>query len=174
LSISVEVARQQLDDPDGLYELVRTALAASGLSASRLDLVLGGPALMAREPMATELMQRLRVLGVGLTMVGFNAGWGTLRQMRAFPFDRVKIDHELVKALRTDAETTAMVRAIMTLAADLGMAMVADGATTPGQIAVLAEQGCAILEGGVAGPALDPGAVGAFLVETPGSEGGAR
>jgi len=174
LSISVDVARQQLDDPDGLYDLVRTTLATSGLSASRLDLVLSGPALMAREPAATDLVQRLRGLGVGLTMVGFSAGWGTLRQMRAFPFDRVKIEHELVKALRADAETTAMVRAIMTLAADLGIATIAEGASTPGQIAILAEQGCTILEGGLAGAALEPGAVGAFLVETAGSQGAAR
>jgi diguanylate cyclase (GGDEF)-like protein len=170
LNISVAVATQQLDDPAGLCEVVRAALAASGLPASRLDIVLNGPALMAREQSATELMQRLHEMGVRLTMVGFGAGWGTLRQMRAFPFDRVKIDNGLIRALRTDAETAAMVRAITTLAADLGMASIAEGASTPEQVAILAAQGCVMLEGGVAGPALHLDAVGAFLVGTPSSD----
>ena len=174
LRLSVAVATQHLDQADALYELVRGAIAASGLPPTRLDLMLYGPALMAREQAATDLMQRLHELGVGLTMVGFSAGWGTLRQMRAFPFDRVRIDHGLIKALRTDAETAAMVRAITTLAADLGISAIAEGATTPEQVGMLAEQGCTMLEGGMAGPAIDPDDAGAFRAGTSGSAGAPR
>jgi diguanylate cyclase (GGDEF)-like protein len=163
LGVSLALSAQQLDDPAHLVETVQAALNDSGLAPDRLELELTGSALLPREGPAIALMQRLRDLGVRVAMTGFSAGWGSLRQMRAFAFDRAKIDATLVGALQSDAETAAMVRAIITLAADLGMTTVAEGVENPAQAAILASLGCQALEGRLVGEAMDTASAAASL-----------
>ena len=161
--ISAAISAPQLADTNRLLETVRGVLAASGLAPQRLEIDLHSTALMAREGSVVDLIDRLHGLGISIAMTGFGAGWSSLRQLRAFDFDRVKIDGSLVAALQSDPETIAMVRAITTLARDLGMAVVAEGVETREQAAVLAELGCTVLEGCFFGDALDATAVADHL-----------
>jgi diguanylate cyclase (GGDEF)-like protein len=163
LRVSAAVSAPQLDDPDRLFETVRGALAASGLAPQRLEIDLDGTALMACQGPVVELIHRLHGLGIGVAMTGFGAGWSSLRQLRAFAFDRVKVDPSLVAALHSDPETVAMVRAIATLAGDLGMAVLAEGVETAEQAAILVEQGCTVLEGSLVGDASDAIGVAGLL-----------
>jgi diguanylate cyclase (GGDEF)-like protein len=159
LTVSAEVSASQLDWPDRIVATVRDALAASGLAPERLVIGLHGGALKSRERLVSELIEHLHALGVGVSMTAYVANWGALRQLRVFRFDRMKIGHPLVAALHTDPETAAIVRAMTTLADDLGMIAMAEGVETPEQAAILSEQKCGVLEGDLVGAVMDAAAV---------------
>ena len=85
---------------------------------------------------------RLRALGVRISMDDFGTGYSSLSYLRAFPFDKIKIDRSFVRDLPSNRHTLAIVRAILGLASGLDMKVVAEGIETQADLACLAAEGC--------------------------------
>ncbi|HVZ09369.1 putative bifunctional diguanylate cyclase/phosphodiesterase [Rhodopila sp.] len=162
-SISLRLAAEQLDDPDRLKAKVSEALTASGLTPDRLELAVSANAILGREGQVAEALRHLRGLGARVSLTGLAAGWGTMRHLRAHPFDRVTVESALVAALASDPETTAMVRAAIGLASDLGIGSLAEGADTADLAYRAMELGCRTLQGALSGDALDAAGVSDLL-----------
>ena len=72
-------------------------------------------------------LQLLRDMGVGLAVDDFGTGWSSLSYLRTLPVDTVKVDRSFVAGLGHDQDVAALTRAIVRLASDLGMALIAEG-----------------------------------------------
>jgi EAL domain-containing protein (putative c-di-GMP-specific phosphodiesterase class I) len=91
--------------------------------------------------------RRLRALGVGISMDDFGTGYSGLSYLRAFPFDKIKIDRSFISELGESADCMAIIRAITNLGSNLGIPTLAEGVETQEQLELLRKEGCTEMQG---------------------------
>jgi len=146
LQVSVNVSPAQLENDD-LPTMVESALAASKLPASRLEIEITETALLGSSERVLIMFAKLKALGVSLALDDFGAGWSSLATLRNFQFDRIKIDHSFISNIAVDARSVAIVRAVLSLGQSLNVPVTAEGVETQAQFVALRQMGCAELQG---------------------------
>jgi predicted signal transduction protein with EAL and GGDEF domain len=150
-----------------IFVTVSEALRESGLAAERLDLEITESVLLDRTDQVITHLHALRALGVRISMDDFGTGYSSLSYLRAFPFDKIKIDRSFVRGLQGNPQTLAIVRAILGLAEGLDMRVVAEGIETQADLACLAAEGCKEGQGFYFSEARPQGEVLKLLREAP-------
>ena len=145
-SIAVNVSARQLDD-GAFFELVEGALADSGLAPDKLVLELTESAMLHPRPQLRASLERLRRDGIRLALDDFGAGYSSLNYLHRFPFDVLKIDKALVERVGYSADGTALVRAVLSVAEALNLAVVAEGIEETLQRDELVRIGCRLGQG---------------------------
>ncbi len=130
-----------------LTHSILTALANSGLPASRLELEITETILLAESEANLAILHRLRALGVSVSMDDFGTGYSSLSYLRAFPFDKLKIDRSFVSDLSAGGGCMAIVRAVAGLGLSLGISTTAEGVETSEQLEWLRNEGCTEMQG---------------------------
>ena len=146
ITVAVNVSPSQFRSA-GIVDQVKSALRDTGLEASRLTLELTENVLMSSETVAARVMERLIDLGVKMALDDFGTGYSSLSYLQRFAFAKVKIDRSFVAGLETKPANVAIIRAIIRLAGDLGMDVVAEGVETETQAELLRAEGCGFLQG---------------------------
>lgn len=139
--ISVNVSPRQLADPE-LPTKVVDALNSAGVAPERLCLEIGESILIGAQATVDASISYLRALGVRIGLDDFGAGQSSLGYLKRFPLDFVKIDKTLIAGLGTDEQDTAIVRATIELAHNLGLTVVAVGVEYDEQLEMLQILGC--------------------------------
>jgi diguanylate cyclase (GGDEF)-like protein/PAS domain S-box-containing protein len=140
LTICVNVSCLQLSG--GLTAAVTHALEASGCSPGRLELELTESALLVHPEFSINCLLDLKRLGVRIALDDFGTGYSSLSYLSRLPVDRLKIDQALIRNMTTDKKTAAIVRTIINLGKDLGLAVIAEGVETAQQLEMLRSLGC--------------------------------
>jgi diguanylate cyclase (GGDEF)-like protein/PAS domain S-box-containing protein len=153
VGIAVNVASGQVAEP-GFGDLVRGELAASGIEPGRLTLEITERTAVDDLARAGAVLQPLRALGVHVALDDFGTGFSSLGYLAGLPVDELKIDRRFVDGLGVRAEDEALVRAVLALAADLGLRVVAEGVETPEQARALVGLGCGMAQGLLYGSAV--------------------
>ena len=130
-----------------LVPTVAAALAESGLAPERLELEITESALLQDNAATLAMLHELRALGARISMDDFGTGYSSLSYLRSFPFDKLKIDQSFVRDLSTREDCVHIARAVQELCAGLGIATVAEGVETEGQLARLRAEGCKEVQG---------------------------
>jgi EAL domain-containing protein (putative c-di-GMP-specific phosphodiesterase class I) len=125
-----------------LVQTVISALDDSGLSPHRLELEITESALLADDDSTIKTLNRLLALGVRIAMDDFGTGYSSLSYLRSFPFNKIKIDRSFIKDIGEKAECLAIVKAIASLGAALGMTITAEGVETVEQFRLVRDLGC--------------------------------
>lgn len=144
--VSVNISAKQLKQADFL-SYVERVLRDSGLPPHCLELEITETLLMTWEHDVDEKFAALRDLGVRLAMDDFGTGYSSLAYLRQFPFDVVKIDRSFIRDIEDNAESRAIAAAAIALARALRKEVVAEGVETEGQLAILNELGCELIQG---------------------------
>jgi diguanylate cyclase (GGDEF)-like protein len=163
ISVAVNVSPRQLGDSERLAAAVQSALQSSGLPPERLELEITEGAMLSTDPHVLETLHRFRANGIRIAMDDFGTGYSSLSQLRSFPFDKIKIDRSFVAALGFNGEAAAMIQAIATLGAGLGMTTIAEGVETAHQAALVGAHGCTDIQGYLISRPIAAAAVDAFL-----------
>lgn len=153
--VSVNVSPRQLADPD-LPTHVVNALNGAGMAPESLWLEITESILIGAQPTVDASISYLRTLGVKIGLDDFGAGHSSLGYLKRFPLDFVKIDRSLVSGIGVDEQGTAIVRATIDLAHNLGLTVVAVGVETAEQLEFLRFLGCDRAQGYLFAPALAP------------------
>ncbi len=146
LRVAVNLSPVQFRHSD-LPSVVERALRESGIDPGRLELELTENAFLEETEETEETLHRLRALGVKLSLDDFGTGYSSLSYLRRIAFDKVKIDRSFVKYLPEDSRDLSIVRAVVDIASNMGMAITAEGVETDEQSRCLLQQGCHQLQG---------------------------
>ena len=145
--VAINVSTLQFKAPRELENEIETALAETGLSPGLLEIEVTESALMGTSSANDNVVQRLRARGLRIAIDDFGTGYSSLLYLRRFPVDRIKIAQEFVKDIGIEANDTAIVKAAIGLARELGIGVIAEGVETADQVRLLHEWGCRQAQG---------------------------
>ncbi len=146
LSVSVNLSPTQMRSPNLLPTIIN-ALAATGVSPHRLELEITESVFMQDSEANIEILHQIRALGVRIALDDFGTGYSSLNYLRAFPFDKIKIDRCFVDDVDSRPDSRAIVRAVTGLASTLGMVTTAEGVERFDQLEELKREGCTEVQG---------------------------
>jgi diguanylate cyclase (GGDEF)-like protein/PAS domain S-box-containing protein len=146
LKVAVNVSSVQLMDP-GFVDQVRDAIERHQLPAALLELELTEGGLVAASTAGSDVMESLKTIGVSLSIDDFGTGISTLSYLKHYPVDMLKVDASLVRNLPRDHEDAAIVSAIIKLAGDLRIKVIAEGVETFEQLNFLRSTSCHHVQG---------------------------
>jgi diguanylate cyclase (GGDEF)-like protein/PAS domain S-box-containing protein len=141
LKLSVNLSNKQFFQAD-LFDQIREALKTSGLAPACLGLEITEGVIIRNADSAASRFSSLKSMGVQLYMDDFGKGYSSLNYLHRFPMDILKIDRSFTARIEEAEGNLAIVRAIVTLAHQLGMEVVAEGIQTAEQKAKLHNLGC--------------------------------
>jgi EAL domain-containing protein (putative c-di-GMP-specific phosphodiesterase class I) len=144
--LAVNVSAIQFRRPN-FVETVERILADTGFDPSRLELEITESTLIGNVDGAETAMRRLKGLGVKLALDDFGTGYSSLLYLRAFPFDKLKIDRSFVSSIETAADAASIVHAIVSLGRGLGMKVTAEGVENADQQLFLRAAGVHSMQG---------------------------
>ncbi|MBD0695907.1 hypothetical protein BG452_22035 [Streptomyces sp. CBMA123] len=146
LRVNVNVSARQFRDA-GFVDVVRHALATSGIDPRTLVLELTESVLMRRDDRLRADMATLGELGIGLAIDDFGTGYSSLSYLREFPISLLKIDKSFIDGLGLSPQQYALVEGITRIADTLGVQVIAEGIEHPDQRDLLAAMGCPLGQG---------------------------
>lgn len=144
--ICVNVSGSQLHE-NSFDHLVKSVLATTGLSASRLELEVTESFVMNRIDAGIAQLNSLRKLGVQIAIDDFGTGYSSLEYLKKLPIDKLKLDGSFVKDIPADQDDLAISRAVISMGQALGLQVVAEGIETIEQNTILLEAGCSFGQG---------------------------
>jgi len=150
LTIAVNVSAVQIYS-ENFVQLVHEVLLETGLAPNRLELEITETALVRDLNRALTTLRRIKALGVHIAMDDFGTGYSSLSNLRAFPFDKIKIDGSFIKSVNTNAQAATIVRAVLGLGRGLGLPVLAEGVETPAELAFLQSELCNEVQGYLVG-----------------------
>ncbi|MBM3547701.1 MAG: EAL domain-containing protein [Alphaproteobacteria bacterium] len=165
LTVSVNLSIRQFNQIDLVTEIVET-LARSGWRPGKLKLELTETALMQNATRAAHILTQLKAAGIGVSLDDFGTGYSSLSYLHALPFDTLKIDKAFVSGMSHERSKLEIVRAILLLAHNLKMDVVAEGVETIEQLAQLRALDCEYAQGYLFAPPLDAEAADKLLFES--------
>ncbi len=130
-----------------LLDSLQTALTNSAISPGELEIEITESVLMTETETSQRIMGRMRELGLGIAIDDFGTGYSSLSYLKRLRPTQLKIDRSFVSDTENDADSRAIVRGVVGLAAALGMGTVAEGVETEEQARFLRECGCNTLQG---------------------------
>ncbi|MDZ7748987.1 MAG: PAS domain S-box protein [Halofilum sp. (in: g-proteobacteria)] len=139
--VAVNVAGPQIRRGD-LVSAVRQALEQSGLPAERLELEVTEGFIMEQAERSLDVLHDLRALGVRLAIDDFGTGYSSLAYLKRLPIDVLKIDQSFVRDLPDDGNAVGICRAVIALACNLDLEVIAEGVETAAQRDFLLAGGC--------------------------------
>jgi EAL domain-containing protein (putative c-di-GMP-specific phosphodiesterase class I) len=139
--VCVNISARQFHDGN-LNSIVESALARSGLRASRLELEITESVLMNQSERGIRKLREFEILGVRLAIDDFGTGYSSLAYLKRFPVSTIKIDRSFLHDVARDEDDRAIVTAVVAMARSLGLAVTAEGVERAEQVAFLREIGC--------------------------------
>lgn len=154
VGISVNVSGRQLEDA-GIVDVVREALATSGLHPACLTLEITETTIMGDGAAALERLRALKALGVTVAIDDFGTGYSSLAYLQRFPVDVLKIDKAFVDQVAGGGNDAALARTIVALGEIMALRTVAEGIESEEQRAELHAMGCEFGQGYLFSPPTD-------------------
>ncbi len=146
IMLSVNISPLQLADR-GLADKILKILKVADFPTRRLEIEITENALVSDVDGARKILSQLKADGVSVSLDDFGAGYSSLRHLSSMPFDRVKIDRDFVPKGAETGEPLRVLRAIVGLCTNLGLATTGEGAETVEHAALLLAAGCSVGQG---------------------------
>ncbi|MBF0135762.1 MAG: EAL domain-containing protein [Magnetococcus sp. DMHC-1] len=145
--VSVNLSVRQLKQGEKLFATISGVLAATGLPPEYLELEITESMMMENIKDAVTTLERIRGLGVWISVDDFGTGYSSLGSLKNLPIQILKIDRSFISGLGTNQDLQAIVSAILHMARQLNLRVVAEGAETSEEVKFLKEMGCDEIQG---------------------------
>ncbi len=164
IGVAVNLSARQIE-PE-LPDKVARILTRTGLPAHKLTLEITETVVLADDADTLRVLAGVKNLGVRIATDDFGTGYTSLQQLRRYPLDIVKIDRSFISDLERRPREVAIIAAMVTLAHDLGLTVVAEGVETVEQRDLLASLGCDAAQGFLFAHPLPAAAAGRYLIDS--------
>jgi diguanylate cyclase (GGDEF)-like protein/PAS domain S-box-containing protein len=154
LTVAVNVSAVQIHNANFAHA-VHEILFETGLLPSRLELEVTETALVRDLNRALATLRRIKMLGVRIAMDDFGTGYSSLSNLRAFPFDKIKIDGSFIKSVHVNDQAAAIVRSVLGLGRALDLPVLAEGVETAAELEFLEREKCDEAQGFLLGRPAD-------------------
>lgn len=144
--VAVNVSAVQFRQ-EGFPALIRKVLMETGLSAGCLELELTESLLLSDVDVVFATLRELKKMGLQLAIDDFGTGYSSLSYLKRFPVDKLKIDRSFVRDIAVDSEDAAITTAIISMARNLRLNVIAEGVETEEQMSFLRDHGCDEIQG---------------------------
>lgn len=128
-------------------QIVQDALTNASLPPERLDLEITETALLDDKVKGIQILNRLRALGVTISLGDFETGFSALSHLQDFVLDRLKTDRSFIGSAESDLRSAGIIQAIGNLGAVLGFGVTAEGLETASQLEFVGRRGCDVVQG---------------------------
>lgn len=162
IRMAVNLSAQQFYRSD-IVSAVKEVLRETGLDPRWLELELTENLTLDDSEATIKIMRDLKRIGVSLSLDDFGTGWSSLSYLRRFPLDRIKIDRAFMRDVISQPAAETVVRTIIDLGRDLGLACIAEGVETRQQLEFLQKRKCTEMQGFLYSPAVPAAACSALL-----------
>lgn len=139
--IAVNLSPIQLGHAD-MAAVIASILLETGLDPRRLEIEITESSIIIDKDKALRTMREIKALGVSIAIDDFGTGYSSLETLRAFPFDKIKLDKSFMAEVESNAQSKAIVRAILALGRSLEVPVLAEGVETQAQLDTLFEEQC--------------------------------
>lgn len=146
LHLSVNISGYQFSQPD-LVGMIVHALQHSGLSPQYLELELTETTLVQDTAMTATVLNELKQLGIKVAIDDFGTGYSSLNYLKLFPIDTLKLDNCFVRNIVDDPKNEAITKAVIHMAHQLYLEVVAEGVETEAEFDFLRSQQCDLVQG---------------------------
>jgi diguanylate cyclase (GGDEF)-like protein len=146
IQIAVNISVQQFSK-QSLDKLVSKVLLETGLPIHCLELEITENMLMDDVEGAVETLHKLKALGLNLSIDDFGTGYSSLSYLKRFPIDKLKIDRSFITHVTTEPSDAAVTQAIISMAHNLGLTVIAEGVEEASQLAFLRKHHCEEMQG---------------------------
>ena len=160
--VAVNLSAKQFRHVD-LVAVVRSAIEEAQLQPGYVELELTESAIMDDAEKSASTLEILSTMGVHISIDDFGTGYSSLSYLRRYPLDKLKIDRSFVRDVMSNANDASIVKAIISLAHNLRLRVVAEGVETAEQLGFLRELGCDQYQGYFCSPAVPAAAFEALL-----------
>ncbi|NEQ76993.1 MAG: EAL domain-containing protein [Okeania sp. SIO2C9] len=146
LEIAVNLSRCQFTQRN-IQEKIIKIIQETGLKPNYLELEITESLVMQNEKAATKIMEAWQTFGINISMDDFGTGYSSLSYLREFPFDVIKIDRSFIRNITEDSKTEAITIAIIQMAHNLNLKVVAEGVETQSELDFLRKYDCDEIQG---------------------------
>ncbi|MCK4267702.1 MAG: EAL domain-containing protein, partial [Actinomycetia bacterium] len=146
LKVMVNISLRQIQDID-LPNTISRILSQTGVDPSNLVIEVTENLIMRSLSEVARVLFEVRDMGIEVWMDNFGAGLATMSSLRVFPIDALKIDGSFIKYVAENSQDAAMVKAMISMAGDLGINVIAERVESQEQVSFLWEQNCEALQG---------------------------
>jgi diguanylate cyclase (GGDEF)-like protein len=155
LSMSINLSRRQLTD-NTFVDRVQRAFQKTGVNPHNINLEITETMVMQEGAGTSERLAELRAMGVHIQMDDFGTGYSSLSHLHKIPLDAIKIDRSFVASVGCRRDCVAVLQAMVTLAHDLNMKVIAEGLEEPEQVVLLQVINCDLGQGFFFAKPLEP------------------
>lgn len=146
ITVAVNISARHFYNQN-LEGLVRKTLEAEMLTCKWLELEITETCIIENTLNAVETLRNLKDIGVQLSLDDFGTGYSSLSYLKRLPINTIKIDHSFVSGITTNRDNAAIAKAIITMAHEMGLKVVAEGIETSEQFQFLRQLKCDIVQG---------------------------
>jgi EAL domain-containing protein (putative c-di-GMP-specific phosphodiesterase class I) len=153
-TLSVNVSALQINEE--FCTVIGRTLKETRFPAKHLELEITESALIGNTELTIECLKQWKRLGVQIAVDDFGTGYSSLNYLSRLPVDRLKLDQSLIHRMTLDAKSKIVMRSIISLGADLGIDVIAEGVETEQQFQMLEDLGCPRVQGYLLGRPMPP------------------
>ena len=163
LSVAVNLSAKQFPQKDLLMQ-IGTILDETGIAPRHLELEITEGTVMDDIDAAATTLRILHKEGMKITIDDFGTGYSSLNYLKRFPISSIKIDRSFIRDITTDLDDAGIIKAIITMAHDMGIRVVAEGVETQAQLAFIGNLHCDEFQGFLFSPPLPHDEAGSLLL----------
>ena len=146
MAVAVNISPKQLHSA-AIVDTIVEVLSQSGLNADYLDLEITEGAVMQEPEKIVLTLNKLKALGIQISMDDFGTGYSSLSYLKRFPFDNLKIDKAFINDIAKNEEDKNLVSTIITIAHNFKLKVIAEGVETGEQVDFLRLKKCDEIQG---------------------------
>jgi predicted signal transduction protein with EAL and GGDEF domain len=146
IRISFNLSVRDLASREAILAIV-SLIENSEIAPDRIDLEVTETAFMHDFELASQALNMLKALGVGVSLDDFGVGYSSLSYIHRLPINRIKIDRSFIKDIETEATCAAVVKTVIELCQNLKFSCVIEGMETEAQVRVARSLGCRLMQG---------------------------